>query len=278
MMHGVGLALCFTSVFTYIGDIIPERRLNEGIGMFGVTGLTGLAAGPFVAETVIEHAGFSMFFVVASTIAILGLLLHVSLPESYTRVTRDFSPSFFSILYRKKTSLLAAVAIMFGFALAASGGFIAPFGQERDISLISLYYIAYSSSAVLTRLAGGKLADRIGEGRVIPFALAIAGAGLLMLVFLGGMSTLILSGLMSGCGHGFLFPSLNALAIRGEPISVRGKMTGVFTGGIDAGAFTGSVVLGYIGEWVGFQGLFLAAALALFMGLWLYMHFNDIPH
>ena len=84
---------------------------------------------------------------------------------------------------------------------------------------------------------------------------------------------LILSGLLSGCGHGFLFPSLNSLAIRNEPIAIRGKITGVFTGGIDAGAFIGAVLLGYIGEWAGFQALFLAAGLALLGGLGIY-HFR----
>ena len=37
ILHGVGLAICFTASFTYIADIVPEERLNEGIGMFGAT-------------------------------------------------------------------------------------------------------------------------------------------------------------------------------------------------------------------------------------------------
>jgi dipeptide/tripeptide permease len=77
---------------------------------------------------------------------------------------------------------------------------------------------------------------------------------------------LLASGLVTGCGHGFLFPSLNSLAIRDEPRHIRGKVTGVFTGSIDAGAFAGSVVLGYIGEWAGFPLLFLTAGAALLLG------------
>ena len=81
---------------------------------------------------------------------------------------------------------------------------------------------------------------------------------------------LVLSGLMSGCGHGFLFPCLNSMVIRNEPIDIRGKITGIFTGGIDAGAFAGSILLGYIGEWIGFRSLFFAAGLALLTGLGIY--------
>ena len=62
ILHGVGFAIYFTGVFTYISDIVPQKRLNEGLGMFGITGLAGLALGPVVAELVISAFGFSSFF------------------------------------------------------------------------------------------------------------------------------------------------------------------------------------------------------------------------
>ena len=52
ILHGIGLALCSTAIFTYVADIIPPYRLNEGLGIFGVSGLTGLAVGPMLAEMV----------------------------------------------------------------------------------------------------------------------------------------------------------------------------------------------------------------------------------
>ena len=48
-VHGVGMAICFTAVFTYMADILPPDRFNEGIGMFGISGLIGAAAGPLAA-------------------------------------------------------------------------------------------------------------------------------------------------------------------------------------------------------------------------------------
>jgi dipeptide/tripeptide permease len=80
------------------------------------------------------------------------------------------------------------------------------------------------------------------------------------------------AGLLSGCGHGFLFPCLNSLAVRDEPHRIRGKIIGAFTGSIDAGAFVGAVTLGYIGEWAGFRALFLTAGTALLLGFGFYHH------
>ena len=267
IVHGVGLAICFTASFTYIADIVPEGRLNEGIGMFGVTGLTGLAIGPVIGEILITEFGSSAFFLAATGMATLGLIIHLPLSESFVHNSRKSSQSFFAVLIKRKILFVALLAFLFGFGLAASGSFVSPFAKEQEIVFISFYYISYSLAAVLTRFLGGRLADRIGEERIIPYALTLTGGGLLILMFLGGNAILVLSGLISGCGHGFLFPCLNSLAIRNEPIDTRGKITGVFTGGIDAGAFVGSIILGYIGQWAGFQALFFAAGLALLIGI-----------
>jgi len=270
ILHGVGLAICFTAAFTYVADIVPEERLNEGLGMFGITGLTAMAIGPIIGEIIIQEFGFSVFFLAATGMATLGLLLHLRLPESLTRVSHESSQTFFTVLMKRRILTVALLTLLFGFGLSASGSFVSPFAKEQDLAFISLYFICYSSAAVLTRLLGGRLADRIGEDRIIPYALILTGGGLMILIFLGGNTVLALSGLTTGCGHGFLFPCLSALAIRNEPINIRGKITGVFTGGIDAGVFVGSIMLGYIGEWAGFRALFLTAGLALLMGLGVY--------
>jgi MFS family permease len=270
ILHGIGLAICFTSVFTYIADIVPEARLNEGFGMFGITGLIGMAIGPIIGETITKKFGFSIFFLSATGMATIGLLLQLPLPESYFQASHEAPPSFFSVLMRRKMLNIFLLAFLFGFGLAAFGNFVSPYAKEKKLAFISLYYLSYSLAAVITRILGGRLGDKIGEERIIPYGLTITGIGPLILIFLGGNVTLAISGLMSGCGHGFLFPCLNALAIRNEPIHIRGRITGVFTGGMDMGAFVGSIILGFIGELAGFRTLFFAAGLSLLIGLGVY--------
>ncbi len=274
ILHGIGLALCFTASFTYMADIIPETRLNEGIGMFGVTGLSGMAIGPAIAEVIIQQAGFVPFFLAASGMGAMGFILHLRIPEShFEHSSLSSASSFFSVLLQARTLKVSLLALLFGYALAASGGFVSPYGKEKDLAFISLYYLSYSGMAVLTRFVGGRLADRLGELRIIPYAMLLTGLGLLLLCFLGGEMILVISGLMSGCGHGFLFPCLTAVALRDEPIAIRGKVTGAFTGSMDAGAFSGSILLGYIGERAGFPALFLTAGLSLFIGLFFFKLF-----
>ncbi|HEX9779026.1 MAG TPA: MFS transporter [Geopsychrobacteraceae bacterium] len=271
IVHGIGLAICFTAVFTFIADIIPEGRLNEGIGMFGVSGLVGMAIGPALAEPVMKQFGFAAFFLTAAALAAAGLLLHLPLkvaehPDQHLVAA---APSFFALLKQRKFLIVGGLSMVFGFGLAATANFVAPLAEERNLHYISLYYLTYSGAAVSVRVFAGRLADRVGEAQILPWGLGLAVAGLLLLPLVTGNVLLVVAGLLFGTGHGLIFPTLNSMAIRNEPYAVRGKITGIFTGGIDGGIFTGSLILGLVGEWLGLSVLFVCAGLLVLGGLWL---------
>jgi predicted MFS family arabinose efflux permease len=92
-------------------------------------------------------------------------------------------------------------------------------------------------------------------------------AGILILPVTYNQFLLCIAGILSGIGHGLLFPLLNTMAVRDEPGAIRGKATGIFTGGIDAGIFAGSFILGYIGDWFGLNVLFVCAGLSMAFAL-----------
>jgi MFS family permease len=269
-VHGIGMAICFTAVFTYMADILPADRFNEGIGMFGISGLTGVAAGPLVAETILHHAGYPGLFLAASGFSLISLVVHLPLAESHVPASIRQGPSFFALLGRGKFIIIALLALLFGFGLAGTGNFVAPLAAERGLGLVSSYYLYYSAGAIATRFVGGQLADRFGENRLLPWGIGLYGLGLVLLTMIHGPLLFDLAGACAGAGHGLLFPTLNALAVRGEPGEVRGKATGIFTGGIDAGCFAGSLLLGYIGEWLSLTALFWVAGAGMAGGLLLF--------
>lgn len=270
VIHGFAAGVCFTSAYAYAADIVPASRLNEGIGAFGITGLVGMALGPFLAEVVIHHFGFSGQFIASALLCLIGVALLQPLIDTYQGSSREKSVSFSQVLFKPKMLIVVGLTIFFGVGLAGSSNYVSPFCQEIGLKMISLFFISYSAAAVSTRLFGGRLADTVGEIRVIPWALFTTGLGLMMLIYLDGPVLLVLSGLVTGTGHGFLFPTLSALALRNEPEHTRGKVSGIFTGGMDAGLFTGAIALGAIGDWGGYQIIFLVAGVSLWMGLGLF--------
>lgn len=273
-MHGIGLAICFTAVFTFMADILPQDRLNEGIGMFGISGLIGLAIGPVLAEVTLKHFGFFGLFLTACGLAVVALLVHQPLRESGPVRDKGRQPSFFGLLKREKFIVVGLLALLFGFGLAATGGFVAPLAEARGLGFISVYFFCYSGGAIAVRLVGGRISDHLGEKRVLPYGIIFYMTGIFLLPLTYSQLLLSITGILSGIGHGLLFPLLNTMAVRDEPAAIRGKATGIFTGGIDTGIFAGSLLLGYIGDWFGLDVLFLCAGLSMASALALFNYRN----
>ncbi len=268
IIHGIGIGIGFTASFTFVSDIIPESRLNEGLGIFGINGLLSMAAGPVIAEPIIHHFGFTAFFITSATLGTFSLILQLFLRETFIpKKSADAGLSFLSVLKRKKVLAVSIMSFFFGVGMATQTSFVSPYIQFLGLPNISIFFMAYSGGAIITRVWGSRFADRVGEEKIVPWAIALFATGYLILIVVSNNALLILSGFVAGAGHGFLFPCLNALAIRHEPAEIRGKISGIFTGSIDGGNLIGSVLMGYVGEWFGFRTIFLATFFILTAGI-----------
>ena len=271
IVHGVGVAFGFAASFAYVIDIIPPRRLNEGLGMFGVTALVGMAVGPAIAEPILRVFGFTGYFLSISILAWTSVLLQLFLPETFVPgAFKGEAVSFFAVLKRRKVFGVALLTLIFGTGMATQGGFIAPYVEQIGLPNVSFFFVAFATTAVLIRIFGAKLADRIGEERIIPWAFVISASGFLMLTQVDQIWVLVACGIVIGLGHGFIFPCLNALLNRDEPPQIRGKLAGIFTGGMDLGMFTGSIIMGFVGEWLGYWQIFTTASVILCSGMLLF--------
>ncbi|MBN1848346.1 MAG: MFS transporter [Deltaproteobacteria bacterium] len=266
MIHGISGGFTFTAGFTYVMDIIPGKRMNEGVGIFGAFSLIGFAVGPVMAEFFIDQWGFSAYFLAAAGLPAIGAFLLLFLPESHVVGRGSGAGSYMALLKRPKIFTVTVLMFILGMGLASTSGFISLFAQSRGIALVSTYFIAYSASATALRLVGGKFIDRVGEDRVAPYALIVGGFGLIFLLFMNSMVYLLVAGLISGSSQGMLYPSLNTMAVRNEPTNLRARIMATITGALDLGSFAGSIILGQIGKALGFPAIFATAGVGFFVG------------
>jgi MFS family permease len=270
LLFGTGVALGIIASLTLAADLAPVSRLNEGLGVFGVMPLMGIAIGPVVGESIIHRWGFNAMFLTAVVFFTAGFCFLALLKDSFTTPDGGGRGGFMKALRIGLVWRMAIICLCFGVAFAAHGGFVAPFAKAGAMP-VSAYFVSYSTAAVISRLFGGKLADRFGEKRLIPVALLIAGTGFVCLIQVTTTLGLTGTGFVAGLGHGLLFPSLIALTIRPIAVGDRGKVTGILTGGVDAGLFFGSITMGQLGDYFGFQAIFTLAAATIFMGLGVFL-------
>jgi len=265
-LFGAGMALGIIATLTLAADLVSAPRLNEGLGIFGLMPMVGIAIGPIAGDMIVKRYGLDGIFITAAFFFLTTCII-------ITQVKERLAPSFgvtrrggfiralrFPVVWR-----MSCICLCFGLAFAAHGGFVTPFAESIHLS-ISWYFACYSAAAILSRLFVGRLSSRFGDMRIIPGALVLSGIGFIILTQVTSSLGLIGAGFTSGLGHGLLFPCLIALTIRPIAVGDRGKVTGIITGGVDLGLFIGSVIMGHLGNSFGFRSIFAAAALTMVAG------------
>jgi len=265
IFFGVAFALGIVASLTMAADMVAGPRLNEGLGIFGIMPMVGLALGPLLGELIITHVGFQAMFIGATAIFVICIFLLCSIRDTFQDTGTLAKGGFFRVLTFPLVWRMALASLFFGAAFAAHAGFVAPYAHTHDVAA-SAYFGFYSAAAILSRLFIGRITLLVGEMFLIPAAMITAGIGFISLVAVSNTLGFIMAGFVAGLGHGLFFPSLMALSIRHMVASNRGKVAGILTGGFDTGIFLGSLLMGQLGEFYGFKAVFVLAAAAVFIG------------
>lgn len=165
--------------------------------------------------------------------------------------------------------LMVLYAMVGGFGAASAGalvGFLVSAAESADFSPASAGLLLTGGSiiGIGSRILQGRLAD---SGRVLPIrqaALLFALGGLGMLILALDRTGTYLIGIVPAFGFGWAWPGLfNLSVVRNNP-SAPAAATGISQTGVYIGAGAGPAVGGFIVEFAGYPGLWLAGATASF--------------
>lgn len=163
---------------------------------------------------------------------------------------------------------MRAIFVLFLTSTIAEGGF----GWERSEALT--WYAVYTSLVYGTPIIGGMIADRyIGYRKAVVFGAALMTLGHAVLAF-ETLSTFVMGLALLIIGNGLFKPNITPIVGQmypdGSPLK-DGAYT-IFYMGVNAGAFLGILICGYLGENVGWNWGFGAAGIFMFFGM-LQFHF-----
>lgn len=165
---------------------------------------------------------------------------------------------------------MRAIFVLFLTSTIADGGF----GWERSEALT--WYAVYTSLVYGTPIIGGMIADRyIGYRKAVVFGAALMTLGHAVLAF-ETLSTFVIGLAFLIIGNGLFKPNMTPIVGQmypdGSPLK-DGAYT-IFYMGVNAGAFLGILICGYLGENVGWNWGFGAAGVFMFFGM-LQFHFGQ---
>ncbi len=258
IFQGAAYSFFATASYAYIAAVAPPDRRGEALGVFGLSFFIPTALGGWLGEWVIGQAGFRGLFLSAVVISCLSGVMPFFMREP--RRSARLSPSALLDFFSRSYFIPNSASFLFGTAFGSIFTFLPVFLLIRKISTIGVFVMIYALTVIATRTLGRKIADRMPRERLALVSLLLLAGGILAIPFVGGHGGISLVALVTGVGHGFLFPSLSALILdRGG--SERGGMAmAMFTGAFDMGLVVGAAAFGFVAEHLGYTIMFSSAA------------------
>ena len=205
----MALAAMLATVAVLAARIAPPGRSAECLAMIGIGGLGGLMVGPIIGDVIFgrgveSNPSFIAFFSIAAGVHAGAFLLALATPS--TRIALDAGirrPPFWRLMVDHWPGAILVVALCLAFAQAIPVMFIERFVVERDIGRVTLFFAAYSPTAIGLRVVLRRLPARLGRKRTLLLGMAAYVIGLLLLTRVGREVDVLLPAVVAGMGHCF---------------------------------------------------------------------------
>jgi len=256
LILGAGEGAVYTAGSAWIVDLAPEDRRGRVLGLYGLAVWGGLSVGPLLGEVLLDAGGYSLVWIVAGTLPVVGALFAVA--------ARDpFQP----LAQAQPHPLIAPEAVGPGFAVglasfgyAAIATFVVLHLESRGVGHGATVFAAFAAMIVLTRLVFGDLPDRMGAAPVAIAATVGEAFGLLLIAVAHSLPVALLGGCAMGAAFALLNPSLMLIALGRVSQQARGAAMGTYTAFFDAGVGLGAPIAGAVAALTSYEGAFFFAA------------------
>ncbi len=261
LIHGVMWGWSTTANGTAAVDIVPNSRIGEGMGYYGLSITIGMIIAPSLGIFVYQHLDFSVVILISAILGSIAFLLlcltHFETPENVKVVKRgDIKFSFTGSLIEKSSWFPAFVTLIATLGYGVIVTFMVIFGEERGIEQIFLFYLVNAAMSTVIRPFTGRWFDRNGPRALIIVCSLLTFISMWILSYSTSAIGIVFSGLLFGAGYGSLLPALQAWVLAKTKRNRRGVANGMFYSSIDLGIGLSGLIFGILAKFVGIGHLF----------------------
>jgi DHA1 family multidrug resistance protein-like MFS transporter len=151
----------------------------------------------------------------------------------------------------REVAILSSVS----FTVALGYGIVAPcipvFARQFGVSPAAAASVisAFALMRIVFALPAGRLVDRFGEHKTMAAGIAIVAVSSVLAGFSGSFAQLIMLRGAGGLGSALFSVSAQTLLLRSVPGGLRGRASGLYTGGFLLGGISGPAVGGLVAAW-----------------------------
>lgn len=271
---GAVYSVCGSATMTLAGDVLPQKKITEGISRFAFTVSIGMAAGPFVGLQVQSHLSSKASFMTIFGITVAALVCVACCRIQYPKVQRKkFSirdsihgpalPFMFNMMF---------LMIPYGAVIAYSS----IFAQEKGLSaFLPYFYICLVVGMLASKLSTQKMIDAGHHRVLVCISLVILVLTMASYLFLTTGGHLLVAGFFFGVGYGILQPLFQSFVTGTTPAPKRGVANATYMLSYDVGIGIGSLLMGCLQESIGLPVGFALTAIAYVIGGVIYVVYVD---
>lgn len=278
VLFGIGFGMTSTSFPTMASDVIPIKRLGEGMGYFGLSTTLAMSIGPMIGLTLLQDGGFTPLVVITVIINVLIFpLAYVLTLKSAKRNTERPSAVKPRVeeqpkgSFNKKLILPSILNFLMSITYGGLLSFMALFGTEAHLRNPQYFFLFNAIAIILVRPFSGRIYDRYGHKALVIPAAVLMVTGLLLLTFASSTGIMLLSALCYGLGFGAMQPSIQTWMIQEVHPLQRGMANGMFFNSLDFGVAIGSIALGSIAKSTSYTIMYRYSAIALVLLILIYI-------
>lgn len=271
---GAVYSVCGSATMTLAGDVLPAKKITEGISRFAFTVSIGMAVGPYVGLQVQSHMSSKASFLTIFGITVAALLCVSCCRIKYPKVERkNFSirdsiygpalPFMFNMMF---------LMIPYGAVIAYSS----ILAQEKGLSsYLPYFYIFLVVGMLASKLSTQKMIDA-GKHRILVYiSLVILILTMISYLFLSTGVHMLAAGFFFGLGYGILQPLFQSFVTGTTPAPQRGVANATYMLSYDVGIGIGSLLMGFMQESLGLPVGFALTAIAYVIGAIVYVAYVD---
>jgi MFS family permease len=271
ILQGIAFTSAFTGAQTLAVLFAPLERRAEAIGWFGISTILTHAVSPALGEQIILVYGFRTMFFVGAMLGIAAFVMACFVPRPPEFVTKRRNVEIHPRDARRAVGTATFAMLCYGVGFGATQTFVPLLMAHEHIGRVGPFFTAWSLAAVAVRAALGTVSDRIGRRRVLVPAMLALTAAVALLSIVRSMPLVVVIGAIFGCGHGMLYPTMNAwVADWSNPRNI-GRTQSLFSGSYSLGVSSCAFFFGTVVERHGFPPMFLLASAVSIVGLLVFL-------
>ena len=253
LLHGFSTGFKPTGTAAFVADIVPLEKRGEAMGLLGVTGSLGMAAGPAFGSWVAETFSLNTMFYCSSAAALLSVLVQGTLTETLPAPQRQ--KFRFSLLKLKLDEVLEprvlSPALVTLLCLFPYGAVLTVIPDQSYLLGLAgptkgLFYICYTVASLGVRLVAGKASDTHGRVPVLRWSAALLAVGLAVLVWSPSVPVFLVGAVIFGLGTGLNSPTLYAWTIDLSHPERRGRGVATMYIALEVGIGIGALLAGWL--------------------------------